>query len=117
MRTKIIDMTYLKDLSNGSDGFIKKMLSMLLNQTPEGVNALEKHYKNKDWESLRLVAHKLQASFLFMGLQKLAEKLQAVEEYAGNRIHLDLLPELIFSIKDIWNLAMKELEMELKSLK
>jgi HPt (histidine-containing phosphotransfer) domain-containing protein len=117
MAMKTIDMTYLRDLSNGSDRFIKKMLTMLLRQTPEGVDALEKHYINKDWESLRFTAHKLQASFIFMGIQNLPETIHEVEEYAANKNHLDLLPGLIFSIKQVWKKAMKELQMELKSLR
>jgi HPt (histidine-containing phosphotransfer) domain-containing protein len=117
MSTKTIDMSYLRDLSNGSDAFIKKMIRMLMKQTPEGVLALEKHYTNKDWESLRLTAHKLQASFLFMGIQNLPEIIHRVEDYAGNKVHLELLPELIFKIKDVWLKAMKELEIELNSLR
>jgi HPt (histidine-containing phosphotransfer) domain-containing protein len=117
MSTKTIDMTYLKDLSNGSDRFIKKMLQMLLKQTPEGVSALEKHYNNKDWESLRLTAHKLQASFLFMGIQKLPAIIHEVEDHAANKTHLDLLPELILKIRNVWNKAMKELESELSSFR
>jgi HPt (histidine-containing phosphotransfer) domain-containing protein len=117
MGTKTIDMTYLRDLSNGDERFIKKMLMMLLKQTPEGVGALENHYTNRDWESLRLAAHKLQASFLFMGIQKLPETIHEVEEYAGNKYHLDLLPGLIAKIREVWNRAMAELQTELKSFK
>src|SRR4051812_12127931 len=116
MSTKVIDMTYLQDLSNGSDGFVKKMIEMLLEQTPEGVKALEKHCFNKDWESLRLTAHKLQASFQFMGIQNLPETISIVEDYAGNKKNLELLPGLIFKVKEVWKVAMQELETELKSI-
>jgi HPt (histidine-containing phosphotransfer) domain-containing protein len=113
---KIIDLTYLNGIANGSDDFIKKMLLLFLEQTPTAVNNLEKHLNNKDWKSLQFTAHKLKASFVFMGVKELPDIISSVEECAANEINLNLLPGMILKIKDVTNLVMKELEMERKTL-
>ena len=113
---KLIDLTYLNGIANGSDEFIKKMLFLFLTQTPEAVSNLEKHLNNKDWNALRFTAHKLKASFIFIGVKEIPDIISTVEEYAENGVNLDLLPEMIFRIKEVSGLVMKELEEENKSL-
>jgi HPt (histidine-containing phosphotransfer) domain-containing protein len=92
------------------------MLTVFLEQTPQAVNNIEKHFNNKDWKALRSAAHKLKASFMFMGIKELPDIVNSVEEYAANEINLDLLPEMILKIKEISAMAMKELEIESESL-
>lgn len=117
MRTyKLIDLSYLQGLSNGSDQFVEKMLLLFLEQTPEAVQDLEKHCTNKDWKALRATAHKLKSSYMFIGVKELPDVVGSVEEYAANTIKLDLLPEIIIQIKEISSLVMEELEMERKAL-
>jgi HPt (histidine-containing phosphotransfer) domain-containing protein len=114
--TKTIDLTYLKSLSNGSDKFIKKMLLLFLEQTPEAVRNLEVHLKNKDWGALKITAHKLKASYMFLGIKEIPDIIASVEEYAAEQIHLDLLPDMIFKIKEVFSRVINELEREKKAL-
>ena len=114
---KLIDLTYLKGLSDGDDQFVKKMLSLFLVQMPEAISNLEKHYNNKEWNLLRTTAHKLKASYMFLGVKDLPEMVGSVEEHATNKTKLDLLPEIIFNIKDISRTILEELETEQKFLR
>jgi HPt (histidine-containing phosphotransfer) domain-containing protein len=113
---KLIDLTYLKDLSDGSDGFVEKMLLLFLEQMPEAISNLEKHFHNQDWNSLRTTAHKLKASYMFIGVKELPEMVGSVEEYAANRTKLDVLPVIISDIKNISHKILEELEKERQSL-
>jgi HPt (histidine-containing phosphotransfer) domain-containing protein len=109
---KIIDWTYLKSISPDSDKLLKKMLVLFLEQTPEVVHNLEKNFRNRDWKAVQATAHKLKASFVFLGVKEIPEIIESVEVYAGNQIHLDLLPDLIIKIKNVFNKVMTELETE-----
>lgn len=111
---KHIDLTYLKQLSNGSNEFINEMISVFMEQTPIEISNLEKYLKAKDWKSLRAIAHKMKPSFSFMGIKELESTIKLIEEYAANETNLDLLPELISKIKNTCNEAIKELEVERK---
>lgn len=112
---KHIDLTYLKQLSNGSNEFINEMITVFMEQTPIEISNLEKYLKAQDWKSLRATAHKMKPSFPFMGIKELESMIKRVEEYAANETNLDLLPELIDKLKTISNEATNELEIEKKT--
>ena len=112
---KHIDLTYLKELSNGSKEFINEMISVFMEQTPVEIENLEKYLEAKDWKSLRAIAHKMKPSFSFMGIKELDVLIKLIEEYAANETNLDQLPEMISKIKNSSNEAIKELEIERKS--
>jgi HPt (histidine-containing phosphotransfer) domain-containing protein len=111
---KNIDLTYLKQLSNGSNQFIVEMIDAFFEQVPIEIDNLERHLNMKDWKSVRGVAHKMKPSIAFMGIKKLESVIKLTEEYAGNETNLDLLPEMISKIKTVCNNAILELETEKK---
>ena len=111
---KHIDLTYLKQLANGSNQFIIEMISVFMEQNPMEVASLEKYLKNKDWKSLHSVAHKMKPSFSFMGIKELESVIKLVNEYSATETNLNLLPEMISKIKTICKEALKELELEKK---
>ncbi|MGZ4034903.1 MAG: Hpt domain-containing protein [Bacteroidia bacterium] len=114
-RSKHIDLTYLKQLSNGSNDFINQMISVFMAQTPEALDSMDKYLDKKDWKSLHGVAHKIKASFSFMGIKELENDINLIEEYALSQTNLNLLPDIISHLKNVCNEAMKELEIEKKS--
>lgn len=112
---KHIDLTYLKQLSNGSNEFINEMITVFMEQTPIEISNLEKYLVAKDWKSLRAIAHKMKPSFSFMGMKELDTLIKLIEEYAANETNLDLLPGMITKLKNDCNEAIIELKAEQKS--
>lgn len=113
-KNKHIDLTYLKELSNGSNEFIIQIISVFMTQTPEELEKLEKSLNTANWDALRATAHKIKPSFLFMGIKELESVVNSVEEFAAKKINLDRLPEMIAKIKTICEQAFAELEIEKK---
>ena len=109
---KHIDLTYLKELSNGSNEFICQMITVFSEQTPDALNKMEKYLNAKDWKSLHAIAHKIKASFSFMGIKELENVISLVEEYCYNETNIDELPAMVSKIKNICTLALEELEIE-----
>ena len=111
---KQTDLTYLKNIANGSNEFICQMISVFMEQTPEALNNMEKYLNAKNWRSLHVVAHKIKASFSFMGIKKLETVICQVEEYSLNETNTDKLPAMISEIKAVCIKGMQELEIEKK---
>ena len=86
-----INLTYLKELSNGSNEFICQMITVFMEQTPDAVNSMEKYLNAKDWQALHAIAHKTKASFAFMGIKELESVTCLVEEYSLNKTNLEQL--------------------------
>ena len=113
-KKSITDLSYLKDLAKGDNGFIREMIQVFIEQTPEAINNLEKHLANKDWKMVRAVAHKMKPSFSFVGLKELHTIANSVEEYAETETNLGLLPEMIAKIKSTCATAVAELGETIK---
>jgi len=111
---KHIDLTYLKQLSNGSNEFISQMIAVFMAQTPEALINMDKYVNAKDWESLHRVAHKMKPSFSFMGIKELENVIGLIEEYSLNKVNVEELPVMISQVKNVCMNALDELEIEKK---
>lgn len=107
----VTDLTYLKQISNGDNNFIKEMVEVYLKETPEAISNLENHLQNKDWKKFRAVIHKMKPSFSFFGLKNMSDTVNSMQEYSDKEIHLDLLPEMLAKVKLVCTKAMEELEV------
>ncbi len=111
---KYTDLTYLRELANGNNEFVKEMLGIFIRETPEAINKIETHLKNKEWQLLCNVLHKIRPSMTFVALKEIEGVVQDAEEYAGSETNLEKLPEMIMKIKTICAEGILELQEELK---
>jgi HPt (histidine-containing phosphotransfer) domain-containing protein len=109
---KNIDLSYLKQLSNGSNEFICEMISVFMEQTPKELDEIDKYWDAKDWQSLHRIAHKMKPSFTFMGIKELENVIYLINEYSSTETNIDQLPELISKLKNVCFEALEELEIE-----
>jgi CheY-like chemotaxis protein len=115
--SKHTDLGYLKKLANGSDDFIKQMLTLFIEQTPDALQRMEKYSKEHNWELLSKVAHKMKPSILFVGIKELETEMKTVENYAAEQSHTDELPKMVSHISSICHEAIAELKEEMQHLK
>jgi len=113
---KYTDLTYLKEVANGSDTFIVQMLNIFIEQMPQSLTRINEAVKNKDWKSLRMVVHKIKPSIIFTGLKEITDDVPLLEEYAAEESHLDAIPGLADKIIKVCTGAIAELKEELKQL-
>lgn len=114
LTNKYIDLTYLKELSNGSNEFMTQMISIFIAQTPEALEIVDLHLQKGEWKLLKGVIHKMKPSFGFMGIKEIENNVSLVEKYCETETHLDELPSLIMKIKTVCLAALQELEIERK---
>lgn len=107
---KYTDLTYLKKLSKGDDDFVKQMISIFINQTPTAIQKMEADLSNRDWASLRAVAHKMKPSFSFVGVTSLQEKIETIEDNAAQGTNPNLIADLIAQVKEVSLKAVAELQ-------
>lgn len=107
------DLSYLKEISNGSKEFIIEMISVFIREIPIEIDKLEKHLAAKDWKSLKSVAHKMKSTFSIMGIKELESDIKLMNDYAAQESNLDQLPAMIANTKKICIETVKELEFVL----
>lgn len=110
LSNKHIDLSYLKELSNGSNEFIAQMISIFMMQTPEALSAIDAHLQKKEWKPIKAIIHKMKPSFTFIGIKELESVAVLAEKHCETETHLDELPQLLLQIKTACELAIQELE-------
>jgi len=80
------DLSYLKDASAGNEDFIKELLAMFLEKTPNMMIEMNESLTKNDLITVAKIAHKLKSNLSYLGLKK---ELQVLERI--NQSNLDLV--------------------------
>ncbi|PLX14494.1 MAG: hypothetical protein C0597_09940 [Marinilabiliales bacterium] len=107
---KLIDLTYLNEISDGSDELIYDLSEMFFQQIPEYQELLLKYYTQKDYYNLGRVAHKAKSAILMVGLKDLANELKKLEENAKEEKNINEYQEIIAKFVRESNIAIEELK-------
>ena len=113
-----INLNYLKQISDGNDGFIIEMIEMFLNKTPQALEEMNEHFKSQNWNELRMIAHRIRPSFTYIGLPDLQKKLGEIERLTSSPENVS--PEvssLIYEVDLVSKSAFRQLKAELSHLK
>lgn len=77
---KDIDFSYLNELSDGNQEFIKEMIDLFVNKVPSDMKELEVAIAVKDYATIRGIAHTLRSSLSIFKLEALFEHLDPIEK-------------------------------------
>ena len=106
----IFDLTYLKEVSKGNNDFMLEMINIFLSKTPETLKLLENYIEEKNWEQVGFFAHKLKATYAYMGMLDLKEDLIKIEKSAKNMDGIEQIPEIYTKLKSSTAPALTEIE-------
>ena len=114
---RVTDLNHLRKLADGNIGFVIEMVEMFLSKTPGEVELIQNYCKNKQWDELRQIAHKIKPTFGYVGLKDIQETLANIEKSCINKTNLDKLTELAEKVQQVSRIAFKELSAELTAMK
>ncbi len=106
---RMIDLTYLHEISAGSQDLINDLVDMFFEQIPEYQQLMQDYYTQKDWQSLGKIAHKAKSAILMVGMKNLANDLKKLEENAKEEKNIDEYHEIIAKFVRDSNIAIKDL--------
>ncbi|HWY10113.1 MAG TPA: Hpt domain-containing protein [Bacteroidia bacterium] len=107
---KIIDLSYLIEVSKGNKTFVKEMITLFLSENPEEIRSLETGIRNKDYGLIKATAHKLRSTIPFIGLDKVIEKeVVQIETLAADKSGIEEIEKLFTKIKEACQKACVEL--------
>src|ERR1041385_3239773 len=106
---KHIDLSYLREIAEGNKEFMRKMIKAYLSQTPVMLEYMSKSINGKKWKDLRGIAHKMKPSLDFVGIHSIKQTVKDIEKFSQEESHLELLPEMVETVKTTCTQAMEEL--------
>jgi CheY-like chemotaxis protein/HPt (histidine-containing phosphotransfer) domain-containing protein len=111
----LYDLTMIRSVSGGDEGFIKKMILLFIETVPQNVKELVDATARKSWEQVSKLAHKLKSTIDSMGIRILHEPIRAVEANAKNQEHLESLPDKVRQVESVVLLCIQQLHREVHS--
>ncbi|WP_119790290.1 GAF domain-containing hybrid sensor histidine kinase/response regulator [Flavobacterium anhuiense] len=96
---RIIDMSFLDEMSGNDPEFKKDMINLFIEKIPNQVAQLEEAFKETDYDNVRKLAHNMKSSMDIFMLQDLSNCLSIIEEEASyGKFTTDVLDKMnIFS--------------------
>lgn len=112
--TPIINLDFLKEISENNDQFFVEFIQMFLTNTPVSISEIETGINTMNWEAVRQAAHKMKPSFNYVGLKELSALSSKIEEMAKKQENMEAIKANLASIKNTCKRAFVELEQEIK---
>jgi len=81
---RIIDMSFLDEMSGSDPEFRKDMINLFIEKIPIQVTQLEEAFKNTDYENVKKLAHNMKSSMDIFMLQDLSNCLSIIEVEASS---------------------------------
>jgi HPt (histidine-containing phosphotransfer) domain-containing protein len=95
-----IDLTYLRDVSSGSNEFMIEMIDLFLDQTPAYFDQLNDLISEENWPKVAELAHKIKPTLAFMGADSAKERMAEIETSARNLSDTESIGPTFKSLKD-----------------
>jgi PAS domain S-box-containing protein len=118
VKKRCIDLDYLNQRTKSNPTLMLEMISLYLEQTPPLIASMQQSMKDKDWDTLHAVVHKMIPSFAIMGINpdfvNMAKKVQI---YAGTQQQSALIQDMVLQIGNVCTQACDELTVELNRIK
>jgi len=114
--SKLCDLSFLQEVSDGNNEFAVKMIKGFLEHTPDSLKKITLNAENKQWERVRAIAHRIKPSIDFMGINSLKEDIRLIEEYSQEPVNPAEIMILTQRLKKVCEEAMTQLREELTQL-
>src|SRR5574341_937558 len=96
-----VDLSYLVRLARGNNQFIHELIGCFLETTPSYLQETRHQYDVKNWPGLRASAPGFKTAVRYLGLSKLAQIIETIDENAAKQATIENLFELITAMNAI----------------
>lgn len=110
-----MDYTYLNQITGGNEELKEQIIGLLIEETPEELDMLNKHTQDENWPRVRGVAHKMKSSATYMSMPHTMKALKAIEENANEQKRLNEIPGLVRTVTKNFTTAVESLKNKVVS--
>ncbi len=108
-----VDLSYLVRLAGGNDQFVNEMIISFIEITPSYVHEVRHQCDEKNWPGLQASAHRFKSAVKYLGLNEMAQIVEAIEESAVEPADSRHLSELMAALNVIYDASVNELKSKL----
>ena len=108
----LYDLSMVRAVSGGDEGFIKKMIQLFVETVPPSLNDLKEAEGQQQWERVGKAAHKLKSTIDSMGITSLKDDIRAVEANGKHQQNIEAIHALIQKVDTIVNACIVQLKAD-----
>lgn len=108
IKASVINIEYLRSLSNGDEDFERNMIKAFSEQMPQELKELKTAIDQKNYKKIRSIAHNMKSTVSYLGLQQLTPLLEQIETESENENGIIRICDNFTSIEATCHLAIKE---------
>lgn len=105
----IVDLSYLKNVCNNDETFMREMIETFVKNTPDIISDLDLMARAGNWSKVSGLAHKLKPSIAFMGLNQIKEQVKEIERLSKEGENIQLVERHIAEVTKTIHQAIEEL--------
>jgi PAS domain S-box-containing protein len=109
-QSQLVDLSYLKNVSNNDPEFIREMINTFLESMPKTILEMETYSTKNDWINLGKAIHKIKPSLTMMGMPTLKALAIEMEQQCKTQTDVSTLGERTTVLTSQLNSALIELE-------
>lgn len=114
-KQKTTNLNYLIGLSKGDKNFVRKMITVFLEENPKELSSLEIGIKEENYDFIKCSAHKLKSTIPFVGLDMLiGSEITEIESLGGKKTGIEKIRTHFQKVKESFDAACSELKIFLK---
>ena len=111
-----IDLSYLRDVSSGSNEFMIEMIELFLQQTPAYFEQLNQFISEENWTRVAEIAHKIKPTLAFMGADAAKDSMAEIEGNARSLTNTDSIApafKSLYIFSEVLYIKLNEVKKEL----
>lgn len=111
---KKFDLSYLEEISGGDQSFVNDIINDIVNGTPDIISRMDELSKANKWDDLYLLLHQFISSMAYVGLKETLSKLETIEYFVKNKIHINQIQALVIDVIVDLQLLVEQLKSQFK---
>jgi HPt (histidine-containing phosphotransfer) domain-containing protein len=111
----VLDLSYLKSLSEGNNAFVREMLTIFSEDIPELMRQLKIAVDAEDWKRVGQLAHKYRSPLSLLRLHRLEEIMKTMEYKVGEKILIEEMNMLFSEAQSLTERALESVQREIEN--
>lgn len=107
----LYDLSMVKSISNGDEGFITKMLQLLMETMPPSLDELKNQEQAGNWEMVGKLAHKMKSTIDSLGIKSLKEEIRQLEAN-GKQGLSETIPCQVNHVIEVMNRCLEQIKKD-----
>jgi len=109
---KLFDLSALVEISRGNTAFVKKMVDLFCDQSPQMIKEMLAAYQQRDFVSVAGIAHKIKPSIDNLNIKRLSPIIREIERIGKEDPENSKLSALLNEADDIMTLVVEQMRAE-----